>query len=38
MPYYGPDASPEEIFLERTFVAGDFVCGVGYGEENIMGF
>jgi hypothetical protein len=32
MPYYGPDESAETIFLERTFVAGDFISGVGYGE------
>ena len=32
MTYYGPDESSETIFLERTFLAGDFVSGVGYGE------
>ncbi|RDB29451.1 hypothetical protein Hypma_016082 [Hypsizygus marmoreus] len=36
MPYYGPDASPEDIFLERTFVAGDFVCGTGYGAQLVL--
>jgi len=30
-PYYGPDEDAATIFLERTFLAGDFVCGVGYG-------
>ena len=33
MTYYGPDASPHEIFLERTFIAGDFISGVGYGQQ-----
>ncbi|KAF8079141.1 hypothetical protein FPV67DRAFT_1467657 [Lyophyllum atratum] len=36
MPYYGPNASPEEVFLERTFVAGDFVCGTGYGAQLVL--
>ncbi|KAF9469643.1 hypothetical protein BDZ94DRAFT_16078 [Collybia nuda] len=36
MPYYGPNASPEEILLEQTFVAGDFVCGVGYGAQIVL--
>lgn len=31
-PYYGPDEDPATIFLERSFLAGDFVSGVGYGE------
>lgn len=31
-PYYGPDEDAATIFLERTFIAGDFICGVGYGE------
>lgn len=31
-PYYGPDESASTIFLERTFMAGDFICGVGYGK------
>lgn len=30
-PYYGPDEDAHTIFLERTFMAGDFVCGTGYG-------
>ncbi|KAG6902742.1 hypothetical protein C0995_012406 [Termitomyces sp. Mi166 len=32
MPYYGPDEPPETIFLERTFLAADFLGGTGYGE------
>ncbi|KAF9011268.1 hypothetical protein BDQ17DRAFT_875054 [Cyathus striatus] len=35
-PYYGPDASPTQIFLERTFIAGDFICGFGYGIQCIL--
>jgi hypothetical protein len=31
-PYYGPDESSYDIFLERTFLAGDLLSGVGYGE------
>lgn len=31
-PYYGPDEDPATIFLERSFLAGDFIAGVGYGE------
>ena len=30
--YYGPDEDEYTKNLERFFVAGDFVCGVGYGE------
>ncbi|KAG5653909.1 hypothetical protein H0H81_009501 [Sphagnurus paluster] len=30
-PYYGPEEDAATIFLERTFLAGDFICGVGYG-------
>ncbi|KAF8191259.1 hypothetical protein BJ912DRAFT_964704 [Pholiota molesta] len=29
--YYGPDESATDIFLERGFLAGDFLGGVGYG-------
>ncbi|RPD64750.1 hypothetical protein L226DRAFT_607814 [Lentinus tigrinus ALCF2SS1-7] len=29
--YYGPDEDEYTKNLERFFVAGDFVCGVGYG-------
>lgn len=35
-PYYGPDEDAATIFLERTFIAGDFICGVGYGESKSM--
>ncbi|KDR85778.1 hypothetical protein GALMADRAFT_53579 [Galerina marginata CBS 339.88] len=35
-PYYGPDESAEEIFLERTFLAGDFICGLGYGIQVVL--
>jgi hypothetical protein len=28
MTYYGPDETPSTIFLERTFLAGDFLSGV----------
>ena len=28
---YAPDEDPSTIFLERTFIAGDFITGVGYG-------
>lgn len=31
-PYYGPDESPATVFLERSFLAGDFISGVGYGK------
>ncbi|KAG6874361.1 hypothetical protein C0995_015097 [Termitomyces sp. Mi166 len=36
MPYYGPDESSKDIFLERTFVAGDLVCGTGYGAQLVL--
>ena len=32
MPYYGPDEPASEIFLERTFLAGDFINGMTFGE------
>ncbi|KAG6911282.1 hypothetical protein DXG01_002121 [Tephrocybe rancida] len=35
-PYYGPDEDSDTIFLERTFLAGDFVSGVGYGIQIVM--
>ncbi|KAF8167323.1 hypothetical protein B0H34DRAFT_792062 [Crassisporium funariophilum] len=35
-PYYGPDESAYDIFLERTFLAGDFVCGLGYGIQLVL--
>ncbi|KAF8220407.1 hypothetical protein L208DRAFT_1416769 [Tricholoma matsutake] len=31
MTYYGPDEPPSTVFLERTFLAADFLGGVGYG-------
>lgn len=31
-PYYGPDEDAATIMLERMFLAGDFISGVGYGE------
>ena len=31
-PYYGPHESEDDINLERFFLAGDFVSGVGYGQ------
>ncbi len=30
--YYGPDESATDIFLERGFIAGGFLGGVGYGK------
>lgn len=30
-PYYGPVEDEDTINLERFFLAGDFVSGVGYG-------
>ena len=29
--YYGPDEDEYTKNLERFFLAGDFICGVGYG-------
>lgn len=31
MPYYGPDEDANTIFLERTFLAGDFINGMTLG-------
>ena len=28
---YAPGEDVNAIFLERTFIAGDFITGVGYG-------
>ncbi|TFK42130.1 hypothetical protein BDQ12DRAFT_732849 [Crucibulum laeve] len=36
MTYYGPDESAYDIFLERTFVAGDFISGLGYGIQLVL--
>ncbi|KAF8965861.1 hypothetical protein BDZ97DRAFT_1699028 [Flammula alnicola] len=35
-PYYGPDEPASEIFLERTFLAGDFISGFGYGIQMVL--
>jgi len=36
-PYYGPtNETSTTIFLEQTFVAGDFVCGTGYGIQLVL--
>ncbi|KAG5725678.1 hypothetical protein E4T56_gene7290 [Termitomyces sp. T112] len=35
-PYYGPQEDPSTILLERMFVAGDFLSGVGYGIQLIL--
>ncbi|EAU92428.2 hypothetical protein CC1G_00647 [Coprinopsis cinerea okayama7 len=35
-PYYGPNASPKDILLERTFVAGDLLTGIGYGIQLVL--
>lgn len=31
MVSYPPDEPASTILLEQTFVAGDFICGIGYG-------
>ncbi|KAJ8489310.1 hypothetical protein ONZ45_g13630 [Pleurotus djamor] len=33
---YPPPESSNDILLEETFVAGDFICGVGYGIQIIL--
>ncbi|VDC04348.1 unnamed protein product [Peniophora sp. CBMAI 1063] len=35
-PYYGPDEDAATIFLERTFLAGDLICGLGYGIQLVL--
>ncbi|KAJ3013836.1 hypothetical protein NUW54_g1477 [Trametes sanguinea] len=35
-PYYGPDENEQTINLERFFIAGDFVSGVGYGVHLVL--
>ncbi|KAF5385154.1 hypothetical protein D9615_001082 [Tricholomella constricta] len=35
-PYYGPDEDPNTIMLERMFLAGDFISGVGYGVQLML--
>lgn len=36
MTYYGPDEPPSTVFLERTFLAADFLGGVGYGVQLVL--
>jgi len=36
MTYYGPDEPAATIFLERTFLAGDFISGMGFGILTVM--
>ncbi|KAJ3559467.1 hypothetical protein NM688_g338 [Phlebia brevispora] len=31
MGIYTPDEPEQNLFLERTFIAGDVICGIGYG-------
>lgn len=35
MVYYGPDEPEATILLERNFLAGDLICGFGFGKLNI---
>ncbi|RDB29450.1 hypothetical protein Hypma_016081 [Hypsizygus marmoreus] len=35
-PYYGPDEDAATIFLERSFLAGDFISGIGYGFQLLL--
>ncbi|KAI0756150.1 hypothetical protein C8Q80DRAFT_1071327, partial [Daedaleopsis nitida] len=35
-PYYGPVEDEDSINLERFFLAGDFVSGVGYGVQLVL--
>ncbi|KZV76098.1 hypothetical protein PENSPDRAFT_731351 [Peniophora sp. CONT] len=35
-PYYGPDEDAATILLERTFLAGDLTCGLGYGIQIVL--
>ncbi|KAG6841579.1 hypothetical protein C0991_009614 [Blastosporella zonata] len=35
-PYYGPDEDAATIMLERMFLAGDFISGVGYGIQLLL--
>ncbi|KAK2462418.1 hypothetical protein APHAL10511_005552 [Amanita phalloides] len=36
MPYYGPLENGYTLFLEKTFLAADFVGGVGYGVQLVL--
>ncbi|PPR03792.1 hypothetical protein CVT24_007472 [Panaeolus cyanescens] len=33
---WGPEGTPHDIYLEKTFIAGDFVCGLGYGVQLVL--
>ncbi|KAI0077983.1 hypothetical protein K474DRAFT_988399 [Panus rudis PR-1116 ss-1] len=35
-PYYGPNEDNATILLERSFMAGDIICGVGYGIQLVL--
>ncbi|KAJ6514638.1 hypothetical protein DFH09DRAFT_1049165 [Mycena vulgaris] len=35
-PYYGPDEDASVIELERTFMAGDLVAGIGFGAQVVL--
>ena len=34
MGIYTPDESAQDLFLERNFIAGDLICGLGYGKQH----
>ncbi|TFY73332.1 hypothetical protein EWM64_g10681 [Hericium alpestre] len=36
MSQYGPDEPAATIDIERNFLAGDFICGVGYGIQVVL--
>ncbi|KAG7440194.1 uncharacterized protein BT62DRAFT_938261 [Guyanagaster necrorhizus] len=36
MPYYGPDEPYKTIMLERYFLAGDVVVGLGFGIQTVL--
>ncbi|KAG9218943.1 hypothetical protein CCMSSC00406_0000943 [Pleurotus cornucopiae] len=38
MVSYPPDEPASTILLEQTFVAGDFICGIGYGIQIVLFF
>ncbi|PFH45793.1 hypothetical protein AMATHDRAFT_8659 [Amanita thiersii Skay4041] len=35
-PYYGPDEPYETILLERSFIAGGYIAGAGYGIQVVL--
>jgi len=35
-PYYGPDEARDDILTERSFLAGDFISGMGYGIQLVL--